>query len=688
MYEVKKNKSSDSDSDDESETDSNFETVSESSSDEEKLEKTKKNKDTDKKTITKNKNEKSKESAKESAAAAAAVAATKKKSSKKSHRSARKKVVVSSSSEDDDSNGDDEEDESDDSDYDPESASSIPYNIIIAPGIADYFGGGGGGGEDYDEFEDYDENQIHNEEYTSEDERTFMKESYKATKTAAAAAAAADPTDAAAAAAVVSTTTAKPVVRHDIREEYEELVELKKQLTDKLIIRPNNKVLQNAIKDCDRSIKKLVKNTRNQNTSQYIKLVKKGVSDKSSEIEFFKKKLSNKEQLKVMDELTEINNYIFVEKPYRLALLESQIPARFKAIAYQKLNVLKNMNPGDNEYYKIKNWVDAFMRIPFSVYRSLNVSLTDGLDVCHNFISTAKQTLDECVYGHEDAKMQILQMAGQWISNPTSLGTAIAIKGPPGVGKTLLIKDGISKIFGREFAFMPLGGATDSSYLEGHSYTYEGSNWGRIVQILIEGKTMNPVIFFDELDKVSDTPRGEEIINILMHLTDSTQNTQFHDKYFAELDFDMSKCLFVFSYNDESKISPILRDRMYVINTKGYEVKDKLVIARKHLLPKIREQVNFNEEDVIVPDDVIQYIASSAEMTKNEEGVRNLKRCLEIIYTKLNLCRLLKTDSVLIKKDFNGLDIQFPYTVTKKTVDVLVKNTDKNTNQSMLAMYV
>ena len=170
-----------------------------------------------------------------------------------------------------------------------------------------------------------------------------------------------------------------------------------------------------------------------------------------------------------------------------------------------------------------------------------------------NLWKTRKQTLDECVYGLNDAKMQIMQMIGQWITNPGALGSAIAIKGPPGTGKTSLVKEGISKILGREFSFIALGGTGDASFLEGHGYTYEGSMWGKIVQILMESKCMNPVIYFDELDKVSDTPRGEEIIGILTHLTDTSQNSQYHDKYFSEITFDLSKCLFIFSYNDESK---------------------------------------------------------------------------------------------------------------------------------------
>ena len=251
---------------------------------------------------------------------------------------------------------------------------------------------------------------------------------------------------------------------------------------------------------------------------------------------------------------------------------------------------------------------------------------------------------------------------------------------------TTLVKEGISKILGREFAFIALGGAGDGSFLEGHSYTYEGSIWGRIVQILIDSKCMNPVIYFDELDKISDSARGQEIVGILTHLTDTTQNSQFHDKYFSEIDFDLSKCLFIFSYNDENLVNPILKDRMYRIQTKGYDSKEKTVIAKNYLLPKIQEQVNFKESDIIVPDDTIQYIISTQGFTKNEDGVRNLKRCLEIIYTKLNLFRLVKPENNIFSKKID-IKVEFPFTVLRKHADILLKN-DENQNQSLLAMYV
>lgn len=246
------------------------------------------------------------------------------------------------------------------------------------------------------------------------------------------------------------------------------------------------------------------------------------------------------------------------------------------------------------------------------------------------------------------------------------------------------MKEGISKILNRPFAFIALGGATDSSFLEGHGYTYEGSTWGKIVQILIDSKCMNPVIYFDELDKISDTPKGEEIAGILTHLTDTSQNSQFHDKYFAEIDFDLSKCLFIFSYNDESKVNPILKDRMYRIQTKEYNQKQKTAISNSYLLPKIREQVVFSQDDIIVPEQTLHYIIENH--CNKEYGVRNLKRCLEIIYTKLNLYRLMRPDSNLFEEDMS-LKVTFPFTVTKDIVDKLVKKSDNVLNPSLYMLY-
>jgi len=460
------------------------------------------------------------------------------------------------------------------------------------------------------------------------------------------------------------------------------------QLKNLLSQNPKDKSIEKCIEVYEEDVKKEKDKNEKKKKKQKeknMRIFRKIIRDKNTMNDFsFYEKLDTENQKKLIKELREINKITRIEKPYRMTLLEADIPVEFKAAAMKKVNSLRYMEPGSGEFYKIKNWVDTFMKVPFTKYQDLPISIDNGVDSCHEFMENAQKTLDSAVYGLNDAKMQIMQMLGQLLTNPKAIGTAIAIHGPPGTGKTSLVKDGISKILNRPFAFIALGGATDSSFLEGHGYTYEGSTWGKIVQILIDSKCMNPVIYFDELDKISDTPRGEEIAGILTHLTDTTQNSQFHDKYFAEINFDLSKCLFIFSYNDESKVNPILKDRMYRIKTKGYSGKEKTVIANNYLLPKIREQVKFTEKDIIIPDDVLSYINETH--CQKEDGVRNMKRCLEIIHTKLNLYRLMKPGSNLFEGEMS-LKVAFPFKVTKDIVDKLIKKEEQNVS-ALWSMYV
>ena len=488
----------------------------------------------------------------------------------------------------------------------------------------------------------------------------------------------------------------EPSCKNVVPQEEEQLVtgmgtkdtEFLNQLKDIYEKNKNNPLIQKCIHVCEENIEKSkakVMKKEKKHKAKNGRIFRKIIKDKNTMNDYaFFEKLEIEEQKKIIKELKEINKIMRVEKPYRMTLLESNIPTIFKSAAMKKINSLRYMEPGSGEYYKIKNWVDAFMRIPFNQYNQLPINIEDGVDKCHDFMHNAQLVLNDSVYGMNDAKMQIMQLLGQLITNPKAIGTAVAIHGPPGTGKTTLLKEGVSKILNRPFAFIALGGATDSSFLEGHSYTYEGSTWGRIVQILIDSKCMNPVIYFDELDKISDTPRGEEITGILTHLTDTSQNSQFHDKYFAEIDFDLSKCLFIFSYNDESKVNPILKDRMYRIQTKGYNMKQKTIISNGHLLPKIREQVKFLQEDIIIPDETIQYIIE--HFCNKEEGVRNLKRCLEIVHTKLNLYRLMKSETNLFEEEMS-LKVEFPFTVTKDIIEKLIK-LDKSNLSALHSMYV
>jgi len=626
-----------------------------------------------------------------------------KKTNKKSKKSNKRVVELDSEEEEvDESEYEDSEDEEEDSDYEEEeeeesdeeivtSKKSNKYNIIFTIGLGD------DEDEDYtDEYDDDYSDEDEDDEFDTEDEDASISSSDSSEED------------------VKLDKKKKNTTKNKVVENKKEKNKSKDKKKEKSKLELEDSEANNEIKEDDAILKLkefFEKNKGNKTIQKYaeiyeedikktkvkeekkmkkykernLRIFKKIVKDKNTMNDFaFYEKLEITEQKKIIKELREINKITRIEKPYRMTLLESDMPTLFKGAAMKKINSLRYMEPGSGEFYKIKNWVDTFMRIPFNVYQNLSINIDNGVDKCHEFMEEAKNTLDSAVYGLNDAKMQIMQMLGQFITNPKSIGSAIAIHGPPGTGKTSLVKEGISKILNRPFAFIALGGATDSSFLEGHSYTYEGSTWGKIVQILIDSKCMNPVIYFDELDKISDTPRGEEIAGILTHLTDTSQNTQFHDKYFAEINFDLSKCLFIFSYNDETKVNPILKDRMYRIQTKGYNQKQKTVIGNEYLLPRIREQVKFNKEDIIIPDETIHYIIENH--CNKEDGVRNLKRCLEIIYTKLNLYRLMKPDTNLFEEDMS-LKVSFPFTVSKEIIDKLIKK-DKDNISALYSMYV
>lgn len=280
--------------------------------------------------------------------------------------------------------------------------------------------------------------------------------------------------------------------------------------------------------------------------------------------------------------------------------------------------------------------------------------------------------MDHKVFGHKTAKDQIVRLLAQWISNPIAKGLVIGIQGSMGTGKTTLIKEAICKVLGLPFALVPLGGVSDGSFLVGHSYTYEGSTWGRIIDLLIKCECMNPVIFFDELDKVSTTRHGEEIINILIHMTDASQNETFNDKYFTGIDFDLSRSLIIFSYNNEDNINPILRDRMIKIKTDGYKINDKLVISQRHLVPEILMEFGFDSTQVRFSDEVIRHIVGLVE---KEEGVRNLKRAIHDVVSNLNLVQLLEAEKLV-----------FPFHVETIHADRFV-NVGSKKNASYLSMY-
>jgi ATP-dependent Lon protease len=370
------------------------------------------------------------------------------------------------------------------------------------------------------------------------------------------------------------------------------------------------------------------------------------------------------------------------EVPNKFKVLKMPIPDYTKSIIIKKLNSLAEMTD-NGESYKLKSWMDAFFRIPFGTYIPLPVSIMDGQEKCTDFMIKARTEMDKTIYGMNPAKIQIMQIIAQLIVNPSSVGNVIALAGPPGVGKTSFARNAIAQVLKRPFEFFSLGGASDISSFVGHSYTYEGSIWGRIADALMRTKVMNPVIYFDELDKVSGTPHGEEIISMMIHMTDRSQNTQFHDRYFSGIDFDLSQCIFVFSFNDIEKVHPILRDRMTVINCSGYSEADKKVILKDYIWNQLLKTLMFDSEQLVLKDDAISYLIS--EYSKDEKGVRTLIRTVETMMTRLNMLRVASHPSM---KDYKFyMDFQLPMTLNETIVKKLLTDLDKKNIESWRTMY-
>jgi len=375
-----------------------------------------------------------------------------------------------------------------------------------------------------------------------------------------------------------------------------------------------------------------------------------------------------KELLSIENKIKNINHSI---TPLRFQLLTSNLNTDIKAIAIRKIENLSHMDPSSGDYYKTKNWVEGLLKIPFGIYKDLPVNIkNNSKEEITDYLLNANRILNNAVFGHKKAKCQILQIVSQWISNPQSKGSVFSIMGPMGNGKTTLVKEGIAKMINRPFEFISLGGATDSCYLDGHSYTYEGSIPGKIVEIVKKAKCMNPVIYFDELDKVSDTPKGEEIINLLIHLTDFSQNDHFNDKYYSNIPIDLSKALFIFSLNNLEKVNPILRDRMFMIQTNDLKDYEKLVIAKDYLIESIFKDIGVDSKDIIFSDNIIKYIIKSYSQ---EKGVRNLKRAFQTIIGKINIIRITKRGSIKnLELPFEINDFEFPLNITEEIVNKLV----------------
>lgn len=303
------------------------------------------------------------------------------------------------------------------------------------------------------------------------------------------------------------------------------------------------------------------------------------------------------------------------EEPLRISVLRSRLPPALKRQLFDQLE-----RPQCDKYVR---WVRHLLRVPIRSPCAPSVVLSRHVDPATG-VALAAAALDAKSSGFVEAKREVLKIVCQQLCSGRAAAPtyALGLEGPAGTGKSHFVRHAMAAALQRPVAYIPLGGATDVSHLLGHGYTYEESRPGRLATALMDAGCSNPILFFDELDKISKTPKGEEISATLIHLIDPTTNDAVQDRYLQGLDLDFSQCTFVFTYNDPALVSPILLDRIQRIAVPAMSDSDKADVLRKHMLPRVQAKLHTK---LTLSDEAISEIvarnASGAGMRQAERDV-------------------------------------------------------------------
>lgn len=376
-----------------------------------------------------------------------------------------------------------------------------------------------------------------------------------------------------------------------------------------------------------------------------------------------------KTSINIKNELEKIRNITSSDIDLKKqVLLSKNMPENVKKICLDKLDELKNAN---NETYKIKLYVNILIQFPWVSNTDDNIFKLVSGDKPKSklFLENIETKLNQQIYGHEKAKNKILQILAKLISVQGTNITPIALSGPPGVGKTKFAQC-LAECLDIPFIQITLGGNNDGELLHGHGYTYSGSQPGLIVKKMAEVGSARCIMYFDELDKcVSKNGQVNELMSILIHLTDPMTNSKFQDRFFQEITFPLNKVIFIFSFNDINKIDRILLDRLEVIDVESYSIKEKFTISNDYLIKEVSKQHGFDYGSVIFNQDILTYLIEEYTF---EPGVRSLKKAIVNIFEKLNINRIYQRDIYTNNKEYT---IDKPLVITKELIKTYLGDT-------------
>lgn len=309
-----------------------------------------------------------------------------------------------------------------------------------------------------------------------------------------------------------------------------------------------------------------------------------------------------------------------------------------KTIA-DKLSYISGLSKTNEMYIKYSRWIKSVVKLPQKIKK---VDYRDKKELAIKI----KNHLDKNIYGMEETKIQIISAVLSYIENPKS-NNNLALVGPPGIGKTTILKS-ISESVDLAFKQISVGNCTDTLWLKGSAFAYHSSEPGIIAKSIIDIGYKNGIILFDEVDKLSQTNHGIQVMNSLFHITDQTQNENFNDDYFEDVPIDLSNYLFVFSLNDEDVLPAPMKSRLNIIKVDDYTSEDKVHIVKKYLLPKLYQKLDIKSSNIQFSDDYIR------KLVNQNKDIRKINQILQ------------NNIQVINYKNIIG-EYRYPYTVKSES---------------------